>query len=118
MIILVTLILILILFISYNSENFELLGTNDDIFQIKKESINDDVSCYINNDSDNINVGREIILTTNEDRNVQTCDFGEAIDKSCDHIQFTCKNDTCNEIIKPVLNINGDYRCRKFPYII
>ena len=70
---------------------------------------------FINNDSEKI--GYETILTTNDNKNVQTCDFGETIDKSCDHIQCKCKNDTCNETIKPVLNINGDYRCRKFPCI-
>ena len=117
MIIIGTLILILIIFISFsNYENFELVGDNDDIFQIKKETINKDVPCYVNND--NTNTGYETIITTNEDKNIQTCDFGEAIDKSCDHIEFTCKNDTCNETIKSVLNINGDYRCRKFPYIV
>ncbi len=114
--ILLILIIILILFITYNCENFELLGNDDDIFQIKKEIINKDVPCYIN--SDTTNIGYETILTTNEDKNIQTCDFGDAKDKSCDHLEFTCKTDTCNEIIKPVLNINGDYKCRKLPYII
>ena len=96
------------------NENFELLGTNNDIFQIKNEVINTDVKCYINNDETNI--GHETIITTNDGQSIKTCDFGEAIDNSCDHLVFNCKTDTCNEVIKPILNINGDYRCRKIPY--
>ena len=116
--ILVILITILILFITCNNEHFELLGNDDDIFQIKKETINTTVPCYINGNINSTNIGYETTLTTNEDKNIKTCDFGDAQDRSCDHIEFTCKTETCNEIIKPVLNINGDYRCRKLPYII
>lgn len=116
MIILILGLILVLFFIIYKTEGFELIGENSDIFQIKDETINTEVPCYINNDSDNI--GNETILTTNENKNIQTCDFGEAINKSCDHIQFTCKNDRCDQTIKSVLNINGEYRCRKFPYLI
>jgi hypothetical protein len=115
MMILLTLLIILILFISFNNEHFELLGTDDDIFQIKNETINKDVPCYLN--GDDVIVGYETILTTNDNKNVQSCDFGDAIDKSCDHLVFTCKTDNCiDEKVVPLLNINGDYRCRKIPY--
>ncbi len=114
--ILLALLIILILFISFNNENFELLGTNDDIFNIKNETINNEVPCYLNEDETNI--GYQTILTTNDNTDVQTCDFGDAIDKSCDHLEFTCKTDKCTEEkVVPLLNINGDFKCRKIPYI-
>lgn len=116
MMILLILLIILILFISFNNEKFEILGIDDDIFQIKNESINKDVPCYIN--GDNTNVGYETILTTNDNKNIQTCDFGDAKDKSCDHLEFTCNTNSCTtEKVIPLLNVNGDYKCRKLPYI-
>jgi hypothetical protein len=116
MMILLTLLIILMLFISFNNENFELLGTDDDIFQLLNETINKDVPCYVNGDT--TNVGYETILTTLDKKNVQTCDFGDAKDKSCDHLDFKCSTDTCTEEkVIPLLNVNGDYKCRKIPYI-
>lgn len=116
MMILLTLLIILMLFISFNNEKFELLGTDDDIFQVKKETINKDVPCYVN--GDDTNVGYETILSTHDNKNVQTCDFGDAKDKSCDHLDFTCKADNCTEEkVIPLLNVNGEYKCRKIPYI-
>ena len=120
--ILLTLLIILILFISFNNEKFELLGTNNDIWHIIKEDINQDVPCYLNNDT-NI-TGYQTILTTRDNnsgnnKTVETCDFGIADDaNSCDKLEFNCLNSNCTEEkVIPLLNINGEYRCRKVPYI-
>lgn len=113
--ILLILLIMLILIISFNNENFELLGTKDDIFKIKDEKINLGNPCILNGD-ENI-IGDEVIIIDDNGRTVQTCDFGKAINDSCDHLQFNCDNDRCTEEkVMPLLTINNEVRCRKQPY--
>lgn len=119
MMILLVLIIILILFISFNNEKFTLVANNDDIFITDKETINTEVPCYVNGDT-NI-TGYETIITAKDKSYIQTCDFGNAKqennDYTCDHLNIGCYSSDCTkERVVPLLNINGEYKCRKVPY--
>ena len=115
MMILLILLILLILIISFNNENFELLGTGDDIFKIKEEKINIGEECFINEDKSII--GNKVTIIDDNNRTIETCDFGEAINGSCDHLEFNCLTNNCTEEkVMPLLTIDSQFRCRKQPY--
>lgn len=105
----IIILLLILVFLFKSNENFS------NSSGIISESINDYSSCYLINDEEI--KGKIVTFELGNGQIKTTCDFGEPVNNTCSTMSTKCANQNdCSEYIKLETTINGDKRCRKYPY--
>lgn len=107
----IIILLLILIFLFKSNETFD----NSPANTILSENINDYSTCHLIDDEDT--QGKIVTFKLGNGQVKTTCDFGEPIDNTCSTISTKCANKgDCSEYIKLETTINGENRCRKYPY--